>query len=424
MTVFSNLEPASGALIKKADTLLSGMEPLEGLLFVALVAMGVAIGVLLNRIIDRVPKDRWQWRFVDYVAPLFSPLFAAGLMTIALVAFERYEVKPTLLPLGLKLAVAWCAIRLVMLMSTRQTAGWLIALVIIPITVLHLFGLWVPLRKTLMGWKIELGSIDITAYTIVKSMIAVVILFWLAGGIVKLVEGRLLRIRTLKPSNRALIMQIFQIVLYFIVFMVMLQVVGIDLMALSVFGGALGVGLGFGLQKIASNFISGIIMLFEKSTEVDDLVELADGTSGFVRHTGARYTLIETFDGKEVLVPNEDFITQRIINWTYSHRKARVDIAVSIAYENNPREALRLMSEVASAHPKCMEEPKPFAFVSRFGDNGIELGLFFWVPDVVDGRLDPKSEVMIGILEAFRAHNISIPYPQRIVRMAEAEAAS
>jgi small-conductance mechanosensitive channel len=225
-------------------------------------------------------------------------------------------------------------------------------------------------------------------------------------------------LRTLGPSNRALIMQIFQIVLYFVVFMMVLQVVGIDLTALSVFGGALGVGLGFGLQKIASNFISGIIMLFEKSTEVDDLIELADGTSGFIRHTGARYTLLETFDGREVLIPNEDFITQRITNWTYSHRKARVDIAVSIGYECDPRKALELMKEAASAHPKCMSDPGPFTFVSNFGDNGIDLGLFFWVPDVVDGRLDPKSEVMIGILEAFRAHNISIPYPQRVVRYA------
>jgi small-conductance mechanosensitive channel len=160
-------------------------------------------------------------------------------------------------------------------------------------------------------------------------------------------------------------------------------------------------------------------MLFEKSTEVDDLVELADGTSGFVRHTGARYTLLETFDGKEVLIPNEDFITQRIINWTYSHRKARVDIAVSIGYECDPRQALALMKEAALTHPKCMEDPGPFSFVSRFSDNGIELGLYFWVPDVVDGRLDPKSEVMIAILEAFRAHNITIPYPQRVVQLVQ-----
>ncbi len=214
-----------------------------------------------------------------------------------------------------------------------------------------------------------------------------------------------------------LIMKIFQILLYFIVFILLMQILGISLTALSVFGGALGVGLGFGLQKIASNFISGIILLFEKSMQVDDIIELQDGTFGTIKHTGARYTLIETPEGKEVLVPNEDFITQRMVNWTYSSKKARVEIMVGVAYDSDIVLAQSLALEAAKSHPKCLSEPVPQCYLSEFADSGINLLLHFWINDINDGRLEPKSDVMLKILTAFRLHHIAIPFPQREVRV-------
>ena len=393
------------------------IDPLEGTIFLGLIAVSLCLGILLNRAIDNYPQRNWKARVIDFLAPLLASLIAILLVGITLSVYHRYEVEPTILPLGLKCVVAWFAIRLVMLMSSKKTAGWFIALVIMPITLLHMFGIWQPLTKTLKSWEISIGSYDITAFALLKAVATICILFWIVGFATNMVEGRLKRLRNLRASNRVLIMKIFQIILYLVVFLMALQVMGVSLTALSVFGGALGVGLGFGLQKIASNFISGIILLFEKSIEVDDMIELENGTMGFVRHTGARYTLLETAEGKEVLIPNEDFITQRMVNWTYSSKKARVEVRVSIGYESDLHKARSIMIESAVKHPRCIKDPKPMCVVDAFGDSGIAIILYFWVSDVTDGRMEPKSDVMLAIWDGFKANHITIPYPQQEIRI-------
>lgn len=406
---------------------LDRIDTLEACIFIGLIAISLCLGILINRAIDRLPQRSWKERAVDYLAPLSASFAAILLVTAAISIYGHYEIEPTILPLGLKCVVAWFAIRAVMLMSSKRTAGWFIGFVIVPITLLHMFGIWKPLTKTLKSWEISIGSFEITVFALFKTAAVICILFWFAGFTSDVLENRLKRIRGLRASNRALFMKIFQIILYFIVFLVILQVMGVSLTALSVFGGALGVGLGFGLQKIASNFISGIILLFEKSIEVDDVIELENGVSGTVRHTGARYTLIETGEGKEVLIPNEDFITQRMVNLTYSNKKARIEIRVNIGYECDLHRARDLMLEAASNHSRCIKDPKPVCVVESFGDNGIGLILYFWVADVTDGRMTPKSDVMLAIWDAFKANAISIPYPQRelrIIREVNTEAAT
>lgn len=396
---------------------LQQIDILEGIILLALFGVSICLGILVNRAIDRLGKRDWRTHLLDYLAPLSASLITMLCIITALSVYEHYEVAPTILPFGLKVAVAWFAIRLVVLMSSRKTAGWFIALVIAPGTLLQIFGLWEPLTETLQAWKISIGSVNITALAIMRSIATICILFWLAGFSSDIIENRLRKISSLRASNRTLIMKIFQIILYLVIFFIALRMLGVSLTALSVFGGALGVGIGFGLQKIASNFISGLILLFEKSIEVDDLIQLEDGTTGFVRHTGARYTLLETADGREILIPNEDFITQRMVNWTYSSKKARVEIRVNVGYECDLHLARELMLECANQHPRCIKEPKPLCSIDNFGDSGIGLVLYFWVADVTDGRMEPKSDVMLAIWDAFKARNISIPYPQQEIRI-------
>ena len=273
------------------------------------------------------------------------------------------------------------------------------------------------IAERLSNTSFTLGHVTLNPYVIVKSILVVVVLFWLSGVAVKLIDRRLRRIKDMRASNRTLVLKLFQILTYCIIFIIGMQLLGINLTALSVFGGALGVGLGFGLQKIASNFISGIILLFEKSIEVNDLIELADGTTGFVRRTRARYTLLEMQDGKEVLIPNEEFISQRVISWTHSDTYARVDIGITVAYETNFDLAKQLMLEAANAHPKRAKKRPTICALHAFRDSGVEIHLYFWVADVADGRMEPKSDIMLAILHAFKEHGISIPYPQREVRV-------
>lgn len=272
-------------------------------------------------------------------------------------------------------------------------------------------GLGVLTRTTF-----KIGGISINPFVVLASLLLVCVLLWLAGFAMRRLDRRLARTH-MRASNRILIMKAVQILFYFLVFTIGMQMLGISLTALSVFSGAVGVGLGLGLQKIASNFVSGIIMLFEKSIEVGDLIELIDGTAGHVRETNARYTHLETFDGRAVFIPNEEFINQRVISWTHTDKLARATIDVAVAYDADLPLALKLMREAADMHPHRDPQKPSLAILNRFGDSAIELQLLFWVNDVTEGRLEPKSDIMLAILKAFKAHGISIPYPQRELRI-------
>lgn len=274
----------------------------------------------------------------------------------------------------------------------------------------------------LSGATMKLGTISLNPYVILKSIVVIIVLMWLVGVAVRRLERRL-KASQMRASNRALVMKIVQIALYCLVVLIGMQVMGISLTALSVFGGALGVGLGFGLQKIASNFISGIILLFEKSIEVGDLIELADGTVGFVRRTNARYTLLESQDGRDVLIPNEEFITHHVINWTHRDKHARAEITVTVGYDSDIALAKKLMLDVANTHPKRTTKRPSVCVIHAFGDFGITLLLHFWVADIRDGRMEPRGEVMENILLRFKENNISIPYPQRELRITNVTAA-
>ncbi|MGD8326914.1 MAG: mechanosensitive ion channel [Sphingomonadales bacterium] len=261
------------------------------------------------------------------------------------------------------------------------------------------------------------GDLRLSAYVLIKATITIIALFWLAGLLSDFGESRIKRLRHIRAANRALMIKALQIVAYFLAFIIGLDVLGIDLTTLTIFSGAVGIGVGFGLQKIASNFISGLILLFEKSIEADDLIELSDGTFGFIRYTRARYILVETFDGKEIMIPNEDFITSRVTNWTFTNSKGRVEILIGVSYESDIEKARELILEAANEHPRCINEPAPVCYLRNFSDSSVDFLLFFWVGDVTAGRYEPQSDVMRSIWKKFKENNITIPYPQRDIHL-------
>lgn len=270
----------------------------------------------------------------------------------------------------------------------------------------------------------SVGDFRVSAYDAARVAVVLALVFWVAAVIAGVFDRRIQTLSGMKPGTRNLIAQIARITVYVAVGLITLDVVGLDLTALTVFGGALGIGLGFGLQKVASNFVSGLILTIERSIEIGDLVELPDGTSGFVRSVSGRFMLLETFDGREILVPNEDLITGRVVNWTLHNTKGRVDIKLGVAYGSDLHLARRLMLEAASAHPACLEDPAPMCVLDNFGDSAVEFRLFFWVGDVAAGRLEPKSDVLFAIVDAFEANAITIPFPQRDVHIIAPAAAS
>lgn len=263
----------------------------------------------------------------------------------------------------------------------------------------------------------KIGDFQMSAYGLLSACASVAVVFWSAAILSDFAENRIWRIRSLKSSSRALILKIVQIIIYFIAFLFAMDMVGIDLKALTIFSGALGIGLGFGLQKIASNFISGLILLLERAVEQGDMIELNDGTFGFIRKARARYMLVETFDGKEILVPNEDFIVNRVVNWTFSNNRGRVEIAVGVSYGADIELAQRLILEAARENPRTMNDPAPQCYLRNFGDSSVDFILHFWVDNIIEGRWQPQSEVMFSIWNKFKDNNIEIPFPQRDVHI-------
>lgn len=256
------------------------------------------------------------------------------------------------------------------------------------------------------------GKFKISLYEIIVSITTIVVTLWAASIISDFGVRRIKNLRRLNSANKALLSKFYQITIYTFAFLVSLSLIGLDLAVLAVFGGALGIGIGFGLQKITSNFISGLILLFEKSIKEGDMIELENGTNGIIKHISGRFTLVETMDGKDIMIPNEDFITNRVISWTYTSTTARAEIMVGVAYDSDLELVRKIMLETAKENPKCLENPEPLCHVMEFADSAINLRLLFWIADINEGRLGPRSEIMINIIKKFKEAGITIPFPQ------------
>lgn len=265
------------------------------------------------------------------------------------------------------------------------------------------------------------GNFEITAYGAIKALFSVIIIFWITSIVSDFSDKRVSGMKKLRAANKALVQKILQILIYAAAFLITLNILGINLTSLTVLGGAVGIGLGFGLQKITSNFISGIILILERSIKPGDLLELSDGTTGYVRRSTSRATMIETFDGKEVIVPNEDFIVKQVINWTLSNNKARVTINFGVSYSSDIDKARDLALEAVREHPRFLKIPDPSCFLDAFGDSSVDFVMYFWVNDVTEGLRNIKSEVMFSIWHKFKANDIEIPFPQRDLHLRTSE---
>jgi small-conductance mechanosensitive channel len=220
--------------------------------------------------------------------------------------------------------------------------------------------------------------------------------------------------KSIKSSTKGIIGKVIDIIVYSTVVIVILKSFGVDMTAFTVIGGAIGVGIGFGLQKIASNFISGIILLLEKSVEVGDIVEVDGGKIyGTIKHFAGRYTLVEELDGKEIMIPNEEFIINKVTNWTYSNNRARIEINIRVGYDADLEKVKEIMMRCARENPRCLTYPEIEWYVIGFGEYDIKITMYMWISDIIEGRMGPRSDVFMAIWKEFKEHGIEIPYPQR-----------
>lgn len=310
------------------------------------------------------------------------------------------------------LLTAWAVVRAIMIAVGETPWTRLIGLLVWLVAALGILGLLAPTAEFLDSLAITLGGLRLSVAGAVKGMIVLGILLWFAFAVSRLIEGRVRKSRELTPSIQVLIGKLAKIVLIVLAVLLALNSIGIDLTGLAVFGGAIGVGLGFGLQKIVSNLVSGVILLLDKSIKPGDVIEVG-GTYGWINHLSARYVSVVTRDGTEHLIPNENLVVNPVINWSHSDNLVRQRVPVGIAYGSDVRKAIAVCLEAAREQSRVLAEPGPVCFIAGFGDSSVDLELRFWIGDPQNGVGNIKGAVLLAIWDKFHAHGIEIPFPQR-----------
>ncbi len=291
-----------------------------------------------------------------------------------------------------------------------------ISMTIWVLVALHLIG-WLPdIIQALDDLAIHFGESRLSLLSILELLAAVIFFVVMASWLTRLIESQARRSPHITPSMRVMLTKISKFSLYGLAVLFALKSVGIDLTAFAVFSGAIGVGIGFGLQKIFSNFISGFILLFDRSIRPGDVISIGD-RFGWVQSLHARYVVVKDRDGVETLIPNENMITSEVTNWSYSDRAVRQRVPVQISYDNDPEIAMQLLIDATTDKPRVLKSPEPAARLIGFGNNGIDLELRIWINDPESGIASVISDVNLSIWKSFRENDITIPFPQRDVRI-------
>jgi small-conductance mechanosensitive channel len=295
-------------------------------------------------------------------------------------------------------------------------SGSLVTWIAWPITALLMLGWLEPAQEALDSIALNVAETRFSLLDALQSVLTLLVLLALAAYAGQTIERRLMLADQLPVGVRVGAGKTIRLLLVTLAVLLALNVLGIDLGGLAVFGGALGVGIGFGLQRVASNFVSGFILLGDRSIRPGDVITIGE-RFGVVRELRARYVVVQDRDGVDTLIPNENIITSEVINWSYSDRVIRLKLPVQVSYRDDPRKALDLMTKAAEAHPRVERSPAAVGRVIRFGESGIDLELRFWIRDPEDGVNNVRSDLYLAIWDAFKDAGITIPFPQRDVNL-------
>jgi small-conductance mechanosensitive channel len=383
-----------------------------------LLAWGLAR--LLTRRLPPADASRPALRGLRYaVAPLLALLLlllAKAVLKHALAINVINVAVPLLLALTV-LRFASQTLRYVfppsgLLKLVEHTVTWI---VLIGLT-LHLTGLLQDVLAVLDDINFSVGTQRISLLLLLEGSLSIIVTVLIALSVGRLLENRIMRTEGLDHNLRLVFSKITRAVLVLVGVVIALPLAGIDITFLSVFGGALGVGLGFGLQKIAANYISGFIILLDRSVRIGDLMTV-DNRYGEITQISTRYTVLRAMDGTEAIIPNETMISSVVVNHSFTNRELRMNLPVQIGYASDVEKAMAIMVDVARAHPRVLTTREPQAFLREFADSGINLELAVWINDPEEGQLNLRSALNLEIWKRFQAEGIEIPYPRRDIRI-------
>lgn len=357
-------------------------------------------------------------RFVLVFTPLVLPLLAFGLTALG------EEITRSLFGSG---AVIAFGKRVFLFLAVRAFARDMVSdpflkllarYLLVPGAALYTLGVLDPILARLDATVVPLGNLSFSLYWLLRFMVIGGLIFWLGRWSNDQSASLIHKQQEMRPATRQLAAKTAEIAIFGAAFLVLMNIMGISLTSLAVLGGAIGVGLGFGLQKIASNFISGVILLLEGQATVGDFVELDGGEAGTIVKMTARAAILETFDGRWIVVPNEDFITTRVVNFSDGGSANRYEAPFSVSYDTDINKVPDLIEKAVSTHPDVLSKPfPPDCELRGFGDSGIDFAVEFWVNGIDDGENKYTSDVLFLIWNALKEAEIEIPYPHRVVEL-------
>lgn len=313
------------------------------------------------------------------------------------------------------LLTAWIVVRMLLqFIQNKAIRSFLVPFVWL-IAALNILGIMDEASAVLDAAGMSIGEQRISLLTLAKGLLAIVFLIYLANFVSGLLENKVNKAQAFSSVSKVFLIKIIRIGLLTLAILIGVTTAGIDLSLLAVFSGALGLGIGFGLQKGISNLFSGFLLLIDKSIKPGDVIELQNGAFGWVARMGSRYTEIVTRDNKSFLIPNEDFITQQVVNWSHGNSLIRIEVKFGVSYESEPRRIKQLVEEAALKPDRVVNRPAPVCHLVAFGDSSVDFSLRFWINDAQEGLTNIRSEVMLHIWDVFKENDIRIPYPHREV---------
>lgn len=339
-----------------------------------------------------------------------------GSITLVGVRAFGWPSSDYLIRVALILALAWLGIALATRLIRKRALSGLVGGAVWAYVALVVLGIDDDMGRLLDAAGFTIGGHRLSILLGIKVLVLLGALLWAAVITGNFLENRVEKLEDLSPSLRVLIGKIIKITLITAAVLVGISSLGFDLTVLAVFSGAIGVGLGFGLQKVVSNFISGIIILMDRSIKPGDTITLGE-TFGWIRELRARFVSVVTRDGREYLIPNEDFITTQVVNWSFSDQLVRLDVEFGVSYDSDPHEVTKLAIEAAKGCRRVFPGKEPVCWLVAFGDSSLDFILRFWISDPRQGLTNVRGAVMLALWDAFKEHGIAIPFPHREVIM-------
>jgi small-conductance mechanosensitive channel len=391
----------------------------------------LVMGFLIAHIADRrlAPRmDTWmrgmenvskaRLRLLVLIARHLRSLIFISLAwaTVLLLRASTWPSRSHIVALVASLVSAWVFVsitsRFIRNRALRSIATWSAWAIV----TIYILGLMTQATDVLDRIAIQFGGVHLSLLLIIQAAITLVILIAAANWTSAAVKRRIETVEDMSPSMKVLTEKLFRLVVYGAAIIIGLQSIGFDLSSLTLFSGAIGLGIGFGLQKVVSNLVSGVILLIDKSIKPGDVISLGE-TFGWINELGARYVSVVTRDGREYLIPNEDLITSQVVNWSHSSELVRLDINFGVSYDSNPHEIRKLAVEAASEVKRVVLDPAPVCHVTGFGDSSVDFILRFWIRDPTGGLTNVRGAVFLSLWDALKAANIEIPFPRRDVKI-------